>query len=89
MARKQVVAATEFPLRLEWRSPAELAENPRNWRQHPDSQMGALSSVLAEVGWAGACLFNERTGRLIDGPAGTSPSGWGIPRGGSGWHSRP
>src|SRR5262249_24712675 len=25
--------------------------------------------VLAEVGWAGALLFNERTGRLIDGHA--------------------
>jgi hypothetical protein len=54
-------------LRLEWRSPAELAENPRNWRRHPESQQAALAGVLSEVGWAGACLFNERTGRLIDG----------------------
>ena len=54
-------------LRLEWRSPAELAENPRNWRTHPESQQAALAGVLSEVGWAGACLYNERTGRLIDG----------------------
>lgn len=55
------------PLRLEWRSPAELAENPRNWRTHPESQQAALAGVLSEVGWAGACLYNEQTGRLIDG----------------------
>lgn len=56
-------------LRLEYRSPAELAENPLNWRRHPDTQLSALSDVITEVGWAGACLFNERTGRLIDGHA--------------------
>jgi len=55
------------PLRLEWRTPAELAENPKNWRRHPATQRAALADVMAEVGWAGACLFNERTGRLIDG----------------------
>jgi hypothetical protein len=57
----------DVPLRLEWRSPAELAENPQNWRTHPEPQMTALSDVMADVGWAGACLYNERTGRLIDG----------------------
>lgn len=57
------------PLRLEWRSPAEFAENPRNWRRHPDAQMAALTDAIAEVGWAGACLYNERTNRLIDGHA--------------------
>ncbi len=55
------------PLRLEWRSPAELAENPRNWRVHPENQQAALAGAMTEVGWAGACLFNEATGRLIDG----------------------
>lgn len=55
------------PLRLEWRSPDELAENPRNWRNHPEAQEAALSGTLSEVGWAGACLYNEATGRLIDG----------------------
>jgi hypothetical protein len=57
------------PLRLEWRSPAELAENPANWRRHPEAKVQALTDVIAEVGWAGACLFNERTERLIDGHA--------------------
>lgn len=57
------------PLRLAYMSPAELAENPANWRTHPDSQLAALTGAIAEVGWAGACLYNERTGRLIDGHA--------------------
>jgi DNA modification methylase len=56
-------------LRLEWRSPSELAENPRNWRTHPESQVRAITAALSEVGWAGACLYNEQTGRLIDGHA--------------------
>lgn len=56
-------------LRLEWLTPSELVENPRNWRTHPQPQLTALSAVISEVGWAGACLFNERTGRLIDGHA--------------------
>lgn len=63
-------AAEETPaLRLEWRDPAELAENPRNWRTHPESQLAALTDVISEVGWAGAALYNEATGRLIDGHA--------------------
>ncbi len=57
------------PLRLEWRSPAELAENPANWKRHPQAQLAARTGVIAEVGWAGACPFNEATGRLIDGHA--------------------
>jgi DNA modification methylase len=58
-------------LRLEWVEAGSLSPNPRNWRRHPDGQMAALKSVLAdpEIGWAGALLFNERTGRLIDGHA--------------------
>ena len=60
-------ATTTPELRLEWRSPAELADNPKNWRLHPEAQQDALAGVMKEVGWAGACLYNERTGRLIDG----------------------
>src|SRR5262245_30140322 len=56
-----------LPLRLEWRSPIVLPENPKNWRRHPDTQVTALTDVIAEVGWAGACLYNETTQRLIDG----------------------
>ena len=59
------------PLRLEWVEAGSLVENPNNWRTHPDGQMGALKDVIndPEIGWAGACLFNEKTGRLIDGHA--------------------
>lgn len=56
-------------LRLEWRTREELEDNPRNWRQHPNAQLLALRDIIAEVGWAGALLYNERTGRLIDGHA--------------------
>ena len=61
--------AAEMPLRLAWMSPAELAENPANWRRHPELQLSALTDAIGEVGWAGACLYNEATGRLIDGHA--------------------
>lgn len=57
------------PLRLEYRTAGELAENPKNWRLHPEAQTKALADVIAEVGYAGALLFNERTGRLVDGHA--------------------
>ncbi len=58
-------------LRLEWIEAGSLSPNPSNWRRHPDGQMAALRGVIAdpEIGWAGALLFNERTGRLIDGHA--------------------
>ena len=67
MAKKRQPPAAAPGLRLEWRSPTELAANPRNWRRHPEAQQAALAGVLSEVGWAGACLFNETTGLLIDG----------------------
>jgi hypothetical protein len=54
-------------LRLEYRKASELQENPRNWRDHPRSQVATLEAVIGEVGWAGAALYNETTGRLIDG----------------------
>ena len=57
------------PLRLEWVTPDSVAENPRNWRRHPDLQKEALASSLDECGWAGALLYNEVTCRLIDGHA--------------------
>ncbi len=60
---------TPRPLRLEWVTPDSVAENPRNWRRHPALQQDALAASLDECGWAGALLFNETTGRLIDGHA--------------------
>jgi hypothetical protein len=62
-------APKKGPLRLEYRKPSELAANPANWRTHPQPQLDALADVIAEVGWAGVLLFNERTKRLIDGHA--------------------
>ena len=58
-------------LRLEYVRAGDLESNPRNWRLHPPGQMDALKHLLADpgVGWAGALLFNEATGRLIDGHA--------------------
>lgn len=56
-------------IRLVYMDPKELAENPSNWRRHPESQLSAITDVINEVGWAGACLFNEATGLLIDGHA--------------------
>lgn len=50
----------------------ELADNPRNWRKHPEGQKAALDDVLASIGIAGAVLayYSERNGgrlTLIDG----------------------
>jgi hypothetical protein len=58
-------------LRLEYVEAGSLAENPLNWRKHPEGQTRALRGILSdpEIGWAGACLYNEQTGRLIDGHA--------------------
>ena len=58
-------------LRLEWIEAGSLQENPNNWRRHPQEQVQALRDLVNDpnVGWAGACLYNERTQRLIDGHA--------------------
>lgn len=56
-------------LRLEWVEAGSLRGNPANWRRHPANQVAALQESLADVGWAGALLYNERTKRLIDGHA--------------------
>jgi hypothetical protein len=58
-------------LRLEWIEAGSLDENPHNWRRHPPEQLQSLRDLLhdPDVGWAGACLYNERTKRLIDGHA--------------------
>lgn len=38
---------------------SELRPNPKNWRTHPESQQDALRGVLAEIGYADACLARE------------------------------
>lgn len=66
-----LVMSDKPKLRLEWIEAGSLAENPNNWRKHPAEQLQSLRDLVQDpsVGWAGACLFNERTGRLIDGHA--------------------
>lgn len=53
------------------RDDLEQRKNPLNWRKHPKRQMEALENTLEQNGWAGACLFNTKTGNLIDGHART------------------
>lgn len=47
--------------------PREITANPRNWREHPEEQVSALTGILAEVGWCQSVIVNRATGRLIDG----------------------
>src|SRR5512138_1938348 len=58
-------------LRLEWIEAGSLNENPANWRRHSPEQLQSIKDLLQDpdIGWAGACLYNERTKRLIDGHA--------------------
>ncbi len=56
-------------LRLETRDPSSLDEHPGNWKHHPDGQVRSIAESFDQVGWAGACLYNERTRRLLDGHA--------------------
>lgn len=58
--RNRVVAYRRMPV-------AELKANPHNWRRHPEAQREALQGVLEQVGQVMPVLFNQRTGRLIDG----------------------
>lgn len=69
MSKKQGAAEKRPGLRLEWIPAGQLAENPDNWRRHPDKQKSALTELIRdpEIGWAGAALYNERSKRLIDG----------------------
>ncbi len=55
------------PLRLAYLDPGELDAHPENWKFHDGPQLEALSDFIGEVGPAGALLFNETTGKLLDG----------------------
>lgn len=54
---------------MEYVQAGTLSPNPANWRRHPARQLDALKQTLDRVGWAGALLFNEATGNLLDGHA--------------------
>ncbi len=43
--------------------------NPKNWREHPESQMTALGEVLNKVGVVQNIIINRTTGTLLDGHA--------------------
>lgn len=38
-----------------------------NWRHHPDAQAASLNEVLRNVGVVQTVIFNQATGRLVDG----------------------
>lgn len=48
---------------------SELLPNPKNWRQHPKSQVNALTGVLNQIGYADALIARETPEglMLIDG----------------------
>lgn len=71
IGKKSKPSKSQAPLRLEYVDPRTLDDNPENWRRHPEKQMAALGDVLndPEIGWAGACLWNSTTNRLVDGHA--------------------
>lgn len=54
-------------LRLVYLDPAQLAENPANWRTHSADQRDAVRAAIGEVGWVKPLIYNERTKRLVDG----------------------
>lgn len=35
-------------LRLEWINPADLSDNPANWRRHPQKQRSTLEILMKE-----------------------------------------
>jgi hypothetical protein len=65
------------PFELTYRTPGELAVNPRQWKTHPQEQMEGLTATMRRLNalddgdtsgaWAGVMLYNQRTERLIDG----------------------
>jgi len=75
----EVTPAAEPSLRLEWIDPKDLKDNPENWRTHPSEQTTALKDVIDQVGWAGALLYNETTGHIIDGHARKKVSSGPVP----------
>lgn len=66
------------PIELVWLDPASVSPNPDNWRRTNPLAAQALTERLDSAGWAGAALFNRRTGRLIDGHlgSGAQPRPW-------------
>ena len=55
------------PLRLEYLDPRTLKPNPDNFRRHGGRQRQAFSDLLDLVGMLTGIVYNEGTGRIIDG----------------------
>jgi DNA modification methylase len=60
--KSRVIGQREMPV-------AELTANPANWRRHPETQTEALVGAIEEIGFVVPVIFNQRTGRLVDGHA--------------------
>lgn len=54
-------------LRHELRDPATMEPHPLNWRKHTRAQRQMVESSLRLFGWFESVIWNERTGRLVDG----------------------
>jgi hypothetical protein len=54
-------------MRLEHLDPKTLKPHPMNPRSHPARQRRALGDIMDAVGMIKPIIFNERTGRIIDG----------------------
>jgi DNA modification methylase len=63
------VPAPEGAPRLVWVDPSTLTPNQMNWRIHTDEQRVLVGDSIDDpgIGWAGVCLYNQRTGKLLDG----------------------
>jgi hypothetical protein len=48
---------------------SELLENPANWRRHSEEQVGAVTSIMERIGFAGAAIGRLKDGKiqLLDG----------------------
>lgn len=44
-----------------------LKENPKNWRIHSQRQRATYRAFKEKHGWLGLCLFNLRSGLIVDG----------------------
>jgi Domain of unknown function (DUF4417) len=56
--------------RLEYLDPAQLSDNPRNWKFHPPEQLDVIRSSLERLGHLKPLgTYNATTGRLLDGHA--------------------
>lgn len=66
-ADKEILEQSAVRPELKWMKAKDIANNPMNWRLHPETQRQAVKEFVSEVGWAGVLLYNKATKRLIDG----------------------